>query len=260
MKKYAALFIIWLLVIGDSGLAQTVAIDTVQSFEHPQVAEVTEDESYEENEEKIEETELPVLRLLPADTLRIVRRQNNFAYMATLDSLLREQSKLETEEVKEVSTPSKSIFDLRLVRTLLWMGAISIVLFLVYQLLGSQKNLFVRNKKTRMAAEQFPEKTERPVALVQRIQDAVAAGDYRLAVRYQYLYLIDGLAAKKLINKLPQKTNQQYLIELPGEVMRSGFATLTLQYEYIWFGKFEPNKEQYDQVLAGFRNYMEKWL
>jgi hypothetical protein len=258
MKKYAVLLIIWLLVIRGSGLAQTVAIDTVQTFVHPPVN--MEDESYEEEVDKPEKVELPLLRLLPADTLRVIRSQKDFAYMSRLDSLLRDQSKLETEVTEKVSAPTKSIFDSGFVRTLLWMGAIGIVLFLVYQLLGSQKNLFVRNKKTRVFAEEYPEETERPVSLVQRIQDAVAAGNYRLAVRYQYLYLLDGLAAKKLINKLPQKTNQQYLKELSGEAMRSGFATLTLQYEYIWFGKFEPNKEQYDQVLAGFRNFMEKWL
>lgn len=248
-------FILWGSVI--NAFSQEVEIDSTQFFVHPPVVALEEEGETGEEQEK---TQLPVIRILSADSVRSIRREKDFGYMSTLDSLLRESSKLQSEAPEAETKPSRSVFDSGLIRFLLWTTAIAIVLFLLYQLLGSQKNLFAKNKKLNFESEEESGETEGPVSLVQKIRNAVAKEDYRLAVRFQYLYLLEGLAGKKMLQLLPQKTNQQYLNELPSEDMRSGFATLTFQYEYIWFGRFELNREQYDQVLAGFRNYMEKWL
>ncbi len=257
MKMKIGFFFIIFWIAGARICAQEVELDSGQFFVHPPVESLGEDT---ENDEETEKTQLPVMRILSADSMRKIRREKHFGYMGTLDSLLRESSKLQAETPEAETNPSGSIFDSALLRFLLWTTAIGIVLFLLYQLLGSQKNLFAKNKRRSFELDEETEVPEQNVSLVQKIRNAVAAGDYRLAIRYQYLYLLDGLAGKKMVQLMPQKTNQQYLNELPSEDMRTGFATLTFQYEYIWFGRFELNREQYDQVLAGYRNYMEKWL
>jgi hypothetical protein len=256
------LAIVWLLVFSLHALGQqadTVITDqeeilapAVEHDEDSAAYQVSPDE-YEEDEEAY----IPLPLFIPVDTIDALKRTKEYAYMQTLDSLLRNLNVEMNEEPEE--PPSKSIFDIGIIKLIIWGVAIFAVLFILYQLFAGQQSLFAGNKKLMLEEEDLglQEKTTSPLILSQQ---AAARGEYRLAIRYQYAYILQLLNEKNHIIFLPQKTNDQYLKEVREKPMASDFATLTLQYEYVWYGEFNLNKEQYESIAGGYRNFIKTWL
>jgi hypothetical protein len=205
-----------------------------------------EEEAYEE----------PIPFYLPEDSLRDIRSKKEYDYMKNLDSLLRNLNINLAEEPKE---ESRSVFDLSFIKVLIWGLAIFAVLYMLFQLFAGQQSLFSRNKKLEIMEDEEPHSTAGQSPLILS-QQAAARGDYRQAVRYQYMYLLQLLAEKQMIVPQPQKTNTQYLAEMRQRPFAGEFANLTLQYEYVWYGGFQLTKEQYAMVEGGFRKFIGTWL
>ncbi len=199
----------------------------------------------------------PIVRYFPADSIQSLRKQKDYLYMAKLDSLLRHYK----EEVPEQEAlPSVSLFDGTIIRFILWTIALLAVLYLLFQVFAGKQNLFARNKKLQTASQAEEVSNLPALSPIQLAQQAAAAGDYRKAVRYQFLYILQLLAERKKIILLPQKTNEQYLAELKDAEQQQQFSKLILQYEYIWYGHFALNQSQYQTIEDGFRNFTSKWL
>lgn len=86
------------------------------------------------------------------------------------------------------------------------------------------------------------------------IEKAQADQNYRLAVRYSYLFILKVLKDKNLIDYQYQKTNQEYQFELKPEEVALQFDVITRLYEFIWYGDFKPTQLQYKQAKKEFDN------
>jgi len=84
------------------------------------------------------------------------------------------------------------------------------------------------------------------------IDEAVAARDYRRAVRLLYLKTLKTLAARNLIDWQRDKTNHEYINELPQPTLRRAFAHLTTLFEYVWYGDFTVDEAVYGRVRESF--------
>lgn len=84
------------------------------------------------------------------------------------------------------------------------------------------------------------------------IRNAVAAGDYRLAVRWQFLRTLNDLDRLKLIRFAPYKTNFDYRRELGDQPLNRLFREICRVYEYAWYGRFELGKEAYERSRLAF--------
>ncbi len=255
MKRLITGFV-WLLVYC-SASGQDVDSLNQDSAEvlAPQVEIITE----QPDEEAVEdEEEAPEPLFLPKDSLEKIRKQADYAYMANLDSLLRNLNEKKPEP-KEDSGSSRSIFDFAFVKIIVWGLAILAVLYILYQLLAGQQNLFYKNKKLEDEGGSGLTDTSGLSPLV-LLQQAVARGDYRLAVRYHFLYILQLMGEKGLVILQPQKSDAQYLAELRGKPPANDFSKITLQYEYVWYGEFELNAEQYRLIEGGYRKFIETWL
>lgn len=93
----------------------------------------------------------------------------------------------------------------------------------------------------------------------QLIDKAMAEQDYRKAVRYYYLWILKNLKEKKLIAYQHDKTNQEYRKEIGDPVLAVRFKKITRLYDFIWYGNFSINKEQYQQIHNEFKR-MENQL
>jgi hypothetical protein len=233
--------------------ADNTIMDTVEVVEQIEDASVVRPP-----EEDYEEEEPPEPLFLPKDSMNKLRKTADYGYMKNLDSLLR-NLEVKAPEPEEPSQPSKSIFDLGLVKLIVWGLAIFAVLFILYQLLAGQQNLFYKNKKLENAEEEGPEDAGRLSPLILS-QQAAARGDFRMAVRYNYLYILQLMGEKGLVVLQPQKTDAHYQTELRGKPPATDFSTITLQYEYVWYGEFSLNAEQYQSIAAGYRKFIETWL
>jgi Domain of unknown function (DUF4129) len=208
-------------------------------------------------EEEIEE-ETPEPLFLPADSMKKISSQQEYAYMKNLDSMLR-KLEVKAPEPEELPEPSKSIFDIALVKLVIWVLAVFAVLYILYQLLAGQQNLFYKNKKLDEEEETGTTDTRGLSPLILS-QQAAGRGDFRMAVRYHYLYILQLMGEKGLVMLQPQKSDAQYQAELRGKPAASDFSLITLQYEYVWYGEFSLSEAQYQSIAGGYRKFIEKWL
>jgi hypothetical protein len=86
--------------------------------------------------------------------------------------------------------------------------------------------------------------------LINRTENAT---DYRLAVRYYYLWLLQQLATRGFIKWNNDKTNTDYYYEIYDSRIRADFKYLSYVYDYIWYGEFELDNESYLKAKNAFR-------
>jgi hypothetical protein len=257
--KHILVFLFCFLVLTRL-LGQETAAPQIDSSIIEGVTDTATDNAFEEanDEEYADGLFLPEPAYMPADSIASLRRKPEYSYIENLDSLLR-NFKMDVAENKKNQPPSKSIFDIGLVKLLIWSLAIFAVLFILYQLFAGQQNLFYRNKKLEAEAETGDTPKSEASHLVLS-QQAASRGDYRQAVRHQYSYILQLMGEKQLIHLQPQKTNDHYLREVRQKPLASDFARLTLQFEYVWYGEFNLNTEQYETIAAGYRKFIGTWL
>lgn len=74
------------------------------------------------------------------------------------------------------------------------------------------------------------------------INNAIEAENYRLAIRYYYLLILQKLSNRNLIGWEQQKTNEDYINEIREETLKNKFIAGTYLYDFIWYGNFELDK------------------
>jgi hypothetical protein len=84
------------------------------------------------------------------------------------------------------------------------------------------------------------------------ISDALAAGQFRLAVRLHYLQTLKRLTDAGLIDWQPDKTNHAYALELRSSPLNSEFEGLTTQFERVWYGDFPLESGQFEGLRRQF--------
>lgn len=85
------------------------------------------------------------------------------------------------------------------------------------------------------------------------IAKAISQNNYRLAVRYYYLLVLQHLQKKDLIEWEPQKTNYDYLKDLQKGNYFKSFGELTRLYDFVWYGNFEINEIEFANVEEKFK-------
>ena len=84
------------------------------------------------------------------------------------------------------------------------------------------------------------------------IEKALAEKNYRLAIRYYYLWILRLMTDKEIIQWELQKTNEDYLSEIKETGLKDAFKTSTLYYNYIWYGDFPLDEPKYQNVSNFF--------
>ena len=193
------------------------------------------------------------------DTIKKFRGEKAFAYIHNLDSLLKASQKKEPEmrAVNNSGSFMSRLLGGAAIKVILWILAILFVGIIVYQLLVS-KGIFQkasRSKVSEQAVEEDELLLHNDFDLL--VQQAYRSGDYRMAVRYLFLKTLQQLRDKGQITYEPDKTNSRYVFELPVN-WRNDFSQLILQYEYVWYGHFDINAGQYEQVQQKFSSFLQK--
>ena len=198
---------------------------------------------------------------LSVDSIKNWRKLKEYAYTLYLDSLLKNIKK---KEVKE--TPQRSgnglfgrLLNSNFVSVLLWTLAICFILFILYRLFLAEgvfqrKSKSAKNDEAAVEEEIITNESDFDAL----IRQALLNGNYRQAVRYQYLKTLHLLAGKSLVELAPDKTNFQYVHEIKNRDQQQLFATLTLNYEYVWYGGFDIEKNIYQKIESNFTGFNQK--
>ena len=84
------------------------------------------------------------------------------------------------------------------------------------------------------------------------IAQAISDRDYRLAIRYHYLDMLKKLSAASVISYDPDKTNFEYTFEITDLATREQFQYTSYLYNYIWYGEFNIDQQQYEKAASSF--------
>jgi len=84
------------------------------------------------------------------------------------------------------------------------------------------------------------------------IENALTAGNFRLAVRFVYLKILKLLSGKQLIEYQYQKTNYEYAYEIENADLRAIFREVSFVFDYCWYGEHEASEQDYLFVQRKF--------
>ena len=87
---------------------------------------------------------------------------------------------------------------------------------------------------------------------------AISEENYRLATRYQYVLLLQQLSNKELIVWEQQKTNEDYIKEVKTKNIHTEFEEITRFYDFVWYGNFEINQQEYLKGIESIQQIAQK--
>lgn len=89
------------------------------------------------------------------------------------------------------------------------------------------------------------------------IAKAESTNNYRLAVRYYYLWILKALTSAEIIEYDVEKTNSDYQNEITSKTMKDNFSYASYLYNYIWYGEFDVNDEEFITAKHAFDNFIK---
>ncbi|MEO9893745.1 hypothetical protein [Aurantibacter sp.] len=134
------------------------------------------------------------------------------------------------------------------------MGGLIIYLFVRFFAGENFTSLFTK-KATSILDINLSEEHIENVDLNALIKSAIDTKDYRLAVRYQYLFILKSLSEKGIIDWNYEKTNSDYQLEIEERqpnTVQTGFKDVSYLYDYIWYGEQEIDIAKYKLVETRF--------
>ena len=88
------------------------------------------------------------------------------------------------------------------------------------------------------------------------IRQAIAKGDYNLAIRLYYLAIIKELSAAKQIKWKKDKTNRDYLREMGTSSSRVAFEDCTQTFERVWYGDSQLDQMTFNHLVTKFKSLL----
>ena len=251
MLKYLLTILLFCTSISFS-FSQEIIVDPSKKVEVVEAYDEMVDD--EEAEELFIDTIITIRPVkISEDSIRLWKQQPDFKYLSNLDSLLDvEQQKKENAQQQTGSGPRVNVGspDTSFLSGLMWLLAIAFVVFVVYQLLQN-KGLF-KGGSSRLKVAEVANEAEEDILemnIQQMLTGAEQQSNYRLATRYHFIKTLQLLNEKSKIDFSADKTNRQYLYEIP-EQWRSEFSRLVLNYEYIWFGNVQIDQTLYNKITT----------
>jgi hypothetical protein len=170
-------------------------------------------------------------------------------------------------KVKPPKTIKPPLFQLPagLMSVLMYAILAIIIVFILYQIFKNAGGFSFGKEKAKIkfdASEENPE-TENMDDISNNnfpnlIEKAKSEADYRKAIRFYYLWVLQKLSDKNLINWNKDKTDYDYFLELKNHSIKEDFSVNTYIYDYTWYGNLNPDKSQFDLAETIFMRTLNK--
>lgn len=218
--------------------------------------EAAEDDT-DDSEPRITIPEPLVFRQVPDSTVRNLQKKDEFAYANDPAYWARKP-----ERQMQTRSHNKGFWDYfndffagTAIRTITYSLLIAFFLFVIYRLIVVNKLfLFYSSGKAKNidSGEAVDIDDDN---LDEKINKAVEAKEHRMAVRYMYLKALKLLNDRQWIRFHADATNYEYVKQMSGHKLASEFGFLTRVYDYMWYGEFALNEEQFDLVHKNFSHF-----
>ena len=134
------------------------------------------------------------------------------------------------------------------------------ILYIIISYFVSKEGNFIfrkKNKTVNINSEDIVENIHE-INFSEKILEFEKEKDFRTAIRYQFLNVLKKLSDKKMIDWNTEKTNHDYEREIKQEKIKEMFSELLYIFEYVWYGEFEINEENYQQLKKKFETVFFK--
>lgn len=137
---------------------------------------------------------------------------------------------------------------------------IASAIFLIYwaiKYFSESKQIKKSKHKPRASVNLNPDEIEdiHEIDFAKEIKKAQDLNDFRLAIRWSYLWTLKKMDDKQLIEWQPKKTNQDYTREIKSKTHKKTFKKLTYIFDYTWFGKFNITQSIFENTMKEFSTY-----
>lgn len=253
MRRFlrAALFA-WLFLTALPAFAQNYGNDTLEVSNENYEEEVMVGSASDTVFSVVTNTQAVDVRKLPEQKLRELKASDDYWYANA-------EPEKKAEPKAAPSDGRRPLVDQRWFRNLLWLVILcSFIGVVVWYLASSNIRLFRRDSKKILEEEEDPGLAEDIFAINYEIEigKAVAAQNYRLAVRLWYLRTLKELAERNVINWRPETPNGAYATHLYNSRFYAPFFRLTRNFEYTWYGGFAISQEAYAMMRTDFQTFL----
>lgn len=201
------------------------------------------------------------------DSILKWKQGRGFAYMRYLDSLLRKQKDLRADTVsidqntgtihrrkqhEQHPSMANRILNSLPLKMFFWLLAIIFIGYISYHVFV-KNGIFIRGKHPATTVKEEKLRELDDISVYDRqISEAENSNDLNLASRYLFLKTLRMLSDKGFIDFTPEKTNKEYMKEMEHSHFSLEFQRLTRSYEYIWYGKFSIQQNNYARLKEQF--------
>jgi hypothetical protein len=206
------------------------------------------------------ETKQVDVRYVPAGKLDELKKDEAFWYVdeekkkeSTPDPV--KTGEKGNAENEERSTP---IWQEGWFKTLMWIIIIATFIAIIIMFLSASNVFLFRKKSKKIAATEEEELLHEDIFSInyeKEINKAIAAENYRLAIRYMYLRTLKELSESGIIQYSQEKTDQEYVMQLFGTEYYKDFFRITRDFEYAWYGQFPISAQAFQIVQSHFNNF-----
>lgn len=198
--------------------------------------------------------QLPTVRKVSEKVVDSLKRDEDFAY-ANDDSYLHRG---ETEDRGSSFWDGfYRFFSGSNVRTVTYILIALFFIFVIYRIIVKNNLfLFYSSKKVR-TDDDGEEEDIRDENIDDKISKAIKERDYRSAIRYYYIKGLQLLNNRGLIRYHAQATNHEYVYQLSQHPVAGDFRFLTQVYDFVWYGEFAVNDEQFTRLQSDFKRFYQ---
>lgn len=163
-------------------------------------------------------------------------------------------------ETKERSSSGSGIkapsFDMGGLKYLFYFLVAAAILFVIAKILmniNSSPNINIDNDRVFTLAEVEEKMLE--IDLNKILNDALLAGDHRLALRINFLIIIKTLSLRGKIVWAKEKTNWEYFNEIKDYTTATGFREIISTFEPIWYGEYAVSEDLFNKLQPSYDRF-----
>lgn len=144
---------------------------------------------------------------------------------------------------------------------LFYLAILAAIIFLIlkgnFRVFSTATNTVLDNEITENTNIESADQLQN-IGFEQQIATAESQGNYRLAVRLHFLWILKKLINKDFIKFHIKKTNIDYCNELADNEHFTDFSSVSKYYNYVWYGEFAIDTEKYEQIKSSFQQLLSK--
>ncbi len=143
-------------------------------------------------------------------------------------------------------------------RVITYVGVLAVLVVIIMTLLKVNAFKIFKGSETAQVPHHVLDENIHEMDFETLIQEALSGKDYRLAVRLLFLYALRMLSDGNYVHWTQGKTNHDYINELKGGDIKTGFTELNFFFEKAWYGNFAITDVMYARVRSTFDSWRRK--